>query len=91
MSLSSPLNDPTREEILNYIPDIYKKEEGFKDNFEIALYWFATLWHSGQSSNLYSILCASIYNPGRCATFESDMADNIGAKMLFDVMEYGIT
>lgn len=29
-----------------------------------AIYWFANDYHSGQSSNLYSVLSTSPYSPG---------------------------
>lgn len=29
-----------------------------------AIYWFASDWHGGQSSNLYSVLSTSPYKPG---------------------------
>jgi hypothetical protein len=36
------------------------------DEFDIeaAIYWFATDWHGGQWSNLYSALSTSPYKPG---------------------------
>ena len=69
-------SDPTREEILSVIPSIYKNEEGFADSFEIALYYFASLYHGGQSTNLYSILCNSPYSPGRLENFDSCMEND---------------
>ena len=58
------MNNPTKEELLESIPQIYKDEEGFDTEVEVALYWFATHYHSGKFSHLYSILSTSEYTPG---------------------------
>jgi len=39
-------------------------ETGFKFDVEAAIYWFASDYHSGQWSDLYSILSTSDYYPG---------------------------
>lgn len=31
-----------------------------------AIYWFASDYHGGQASNLYSVLSTSPYSPGMC-------------------------
>ena len=36
----------------------------YEDEAEIAIYWFASRWHGGQTSELYSILSTSPYTPG---------------------------
>lgn len=38
--------------------------EGTDPDIEAAIYWYASDWHSGQSSDLYAVLCASPYTPG---------------------------
>ncbi len=65
--------DPTKSEMLEVIPAIYKSEDGFDIDFEIAAYWFASNYYDGQWSNLYKVLCNSPYSPGRMANFESDI------------------
>lgn len=39
---------------------------GELDDFdrEEAIYWFASDWHGGQDSNLYSVLSTSMFKPG---------------------------
>ena len=58
------LQDPTKDEMFNYLHSLYGNEEGFKDDAEVAIYWFANFYHGGQSSNLYSVLSTSRFNPG---------------------------
>lgn len=56
------MGDPTRGEMLSALA-------GHGDEFEIeeAIYWVASDYHGGQSSNLYAALCASPYKPGACS------------------------
>lgn len=61
------MQDPTYEEMETFLKTltIYEASE-----FDIAcaIYWFSSLWHSGQWSNLYSALSTSPYRPGACET-----------------------
>lgn len=61
------IKDPTKDEMLNYLAKSYGREEGFKDDAEVAMYWFASFYHGGQTSNLYSVLSTSRYHPGPIA------------------------
>lgn len=61
------IKDPSKNEMLNYLSKSYGREEGFADDAEIAMYWFASFYHGGQSSNLYSVLSTSRYRPGPIA------------------------
>ena len=76
------MKDPTRSEMLEYLatidmdPDDFDKEE--------AMYWFAYNWHSGQSSNLYSVLSSSKFKPGSCSN--GPQSDGMG-KYLYDELE----
>ena len=63
----SNLSDPSKDEMLEYLRNSYGNEEGFEDDAEIAMYWFANFYHGGQSSNLYSVLSTSRFSPGRSA------------------------
>ncbi len=57
-------SDPTAEEMREYLVSQYGD---YKDNdvdIEGAIYWFASLYHGGQWSNLYSALSTSEYGPG---------------------------
>jgi len=60
-------DDPSREEMIEHIRKVYGREA---DEFDIeeAIYWFATDYHGGQSSNLYSALSTSEYRPGRMSS-----------------------
>lgn len=59
------IQDPSKEEMLEFLRSQYGKEDGFEDDAEIAMYWFANFHHGGQNSNLYSVLSTSRFNPGR--------------------------
>jgi predicted transcriptional regulator len=55
--------DPSHEEMVEFLKANYRFEH---DDFDIerAIYWFSNIYHGGQSSNLYSVLSTSEYNPG---------------------------
>lgn len=75
------IQDPTKEEMLSYLQKMYGREEGFKDDAEVAIYWFANFYHGGQSSNLYSALSTSRFRPGPIARGpEKDSSE----KMMYD-------
>ena len=61
------VQDPTKDEMFNYLHQMYGNEEGFRDNAEVAVYWFANFYHGGQSSHLYSVLSTSRFHPGPMA------------------------
>ena len=46
----------------------FERENGPDCDMEMAcaLYWIGADWHSGQSSPLYAVLCATGYRPGAC-------------------------
>jgi hypothetical protein len=66
--------DPTRREMVLFLGRRWKREdpESWRDNAEIALYWYAVHYHGGQGSNLYAASCASYFNPGPFSTLESE-------------------
>ncbi len=64
-SLTERIQDPTKEEMFEYLQGIYGNEEGFEGDAEAAIYWFANFNHGGQGSNLYSVLSTSRFRPGR--------------------------
>lgn len=66
------MQDPTREEMLACINA--DGLGGCADEFAIeeAIYWFASDWHGGQGSNLYSVLSTSEFKPGAIATGPED-------------------
>ena len=64
-------SDPTRRELVRAILrefGTYRQDDpdSFRFDLEAAIYWFAARWHSGQWSNLYSVLSMSEYRPGPC-------------------------
>ncbi len=61
------IQDPSKDEMFNYLRQMYGNEEGFRDDAEVAIYWFANFYHGGQSSNLYSALSTSRFSPGQMA------------------------
>jgi hypothetical protein len=66
------MKDPTREEMVKAVIGSFLKNMMSPDelnySLEIAIYWFSHDWHSGISSNLYSVLSTSEYRPGRMET-----------------------
>jgi hypothetical protein len=54
--------DPTRDEMLAHLRATCPYADEF--DTECAIYWFASDYHGGQSSNLYAALCGSEYHPG---------------------------
>jgi hypothetical protein len=77
------MRDPTREEMLGTLQHQFDAE--FEpDEFEIAIYWFAMYWHGGQSSNLYSVLSTSPYNPGPMGRLEGEGET---VQMMFEALE----
>jgi len=57
-------NDPTKEDMLEHTNRCGLCGEP-DDMFDVeaAIYWFASDWHGGQASNLYSALSTSPYKP----------------------------
>jgi hypothetical protein len=81
------LPDPTRNEMLTFLCGFWPYEAEQFDR-EAAIYWFATEWHSGQWSNLYSALSTSPYSPGPIANGREP--DSMGEMLLAELrQEYG--
>jgi hypothetical protein len=59
------MSDPTRKAMLDVLRDY-----GDVDEFDVeeAIYWFASDYHGGQATNLYSVLSTSPYKPGPSTT-----------------------
>lgn len=76
--------DPTKEEMLAFLEIQSCGDEGWQDDAEVAIYWFASFWHGGQSSNLYAALSSSTFSPASIADGpEPDSAE----QMLFQDLE----
>lgn len=83
------MSDPTKVQMYRELISTFKrmlKGEGkseWKFDIESAIYWFASDYHDGQWSNLYSVLSTSDYRPGPMETgLDSD--ENFGAKMMYE-------
>jgi hypothetical protein len=58
------MQDPTHQEMFDFLAQQCAGEEDIRFDIEEAIYWFANDYHGGQGSNLYSSLCTSEYQPG---------------------------
>jgi hypothetical protein len=67
--------DPTIEEMRKTLKSIPFADEHDELDREAAIYWFASEYHGGQGSTLYSALCASPYTPGRLTRDISNEGD----------------
>lgn len=71
------MQDPTAQEMRDFLHAKYAREEFNNFDIEEAIYWFAADYHHGQGSNLYSALCTSKFNPGCSSACSSDMAHDM--------------
>ena len=78
------MRDPTREDMLAVLLPQFPGVEADEGDYEIAMYWFAMYWHGGQSSNLYSVLSTSPYNPGPIGRLEGE---NCLVHHMYDALE----
>lgn len=77
--------DPSKEEMVAFLQNTpYRSEEGFEDSSEVAMYWFASDYHGGQNSNLYSVLSTSPYTPSRINKGGIEGEDDFIAKDLYE-------
>lgn len=85
--LNEGISDPDREEMLQYLKSQFGSEAN-EDDAEVAIYYFASDYHGGQSSNLYSVLSTSPYRPGPISNVESE---GELVKMMYDALvdEFG--
>ena len=79
------MKDPTRKEMEKFLEG--KKKEYDAEDFDIqaAIHYYASEYHSGQSSNLYSALSTSKYKPGRSESGAEDVSDACG--MLYSELQ----
>jgi len=61
------MQDPTADNMRAMLREIYSPHEADDFDIEAAIYWFASHYHGGQWSNLYSALSTSQYRPGPLA------------------------
>lgn len=83
------MQDPTREELdaaLAAFPFISEADDFDKEE---AIYWLASDWHGGQSSNLYSVLSTSEFRPGPFQTGPSGgMAFELFSHLVVFIFEH---
>jgi len=60
--MSYRCNDPTGTEMEKFLEERFNGQYDDFDSAE-AIYWFCSDYHSGQSSNLYSVLSVSDFSP----------------------------
>lgn len=81
--IGSPALDPTLEEMREYLAGAGFYEPmgddgaapecaGLDGDAEAAIWFYASDWHGGQDSNLYSALSCSPYSPGYFSTLEDE-------------------
>ena len=66
------MKDPTHAEMYAFLTSQACGEDDLRFDFEEAIYWFASDYHSGQWSNLYAVLCASEYTPSQLSRAASN-------------------
>ena len=78
-------DDPTKREMLKVLKAFPYYDECDKFDVEAAIYWFASDYHGGQASNLYSALSTSHYRPGSSMSSVEDEGEM--AAMLYEELE----
>lgn len=68
------MQDPTHDEMMSYLRAAWPEMELeiLETDGEVAIYQFAADYHGGQSSNLYSALSTSVFDPGPVWAFDSE-------------------
>lgn len=84
-------NQDLKQEMKDYLKSKFRglddvESEDFNFSMEAAIYWFASDYHSGQNSELYSILSTSDYNPSRLNRGGVKGEDET-IQMLYDALE----
>jgi hypothetical protein len=76
-------SDPTRQEMLDHLTSNFGTED--KWDAEEAIYWFASWYHGGQTSNLYAALSTSPYKTSPLARGIEE--DTLAYEMLNSLIE----
>ncbi len=79
--------DPTKEEMQHVMTKYLGAPEVDEFDYAAAMYWFASDFQGGQSSNLYSALSTSQYNPGPMVSKIED-EDEIAQELYFTLYDY---
>lgn len=65
---TTTLKDPSLDEMTAFL----SRQGADEYDAAVAIYWFASQWHGGQWSNLYSALCSCGFEPGPIARLERE-------------------
>jgi len=88
MESSRVSDDPTKEEMQEFLRQKYHTEDDF--DVEAAIYWFANHYHGGQNSNLYSALSTSEFRPSPMSRGIEDEESELATMMYQDLVDkYG--
>jgi hypothetical protein len=82
------MQDPTRDDMLEFLRQHivpHYAGEDIEFDIEEAIYWFASDYHGGQWSNLYSALCQSPYKPG---ALQSWCGSDIAVELVEDLVSH---
>jgi len=79
--------DPTRKEIIKYLGIHFPMLGATNFDLECSIYWFACHNYDGQSSNLYRVMCESLYHPG---VFEAQPDPDSIAGMFYKTLNEAI-
>lgn len=77
-----------KEELKDYLKKQYENlfdDETIESDGEVAIYYFASDYHDGQSSDLYKILSQSEYKPGPLSTLRNE--GEIAEMMYMDLVQ----
>ena len=65
--------DPTKTEMMRFLKRRYRSlVDGFENEAEVAIWWFANYHYGGQGTNLYEVLSISPYKPGPYSKLEDE-------------------
>lgn len=78
--------DPDKEEMMEFLRRTFGSEFDEFDAEE-AIYFFAEQNHSGQSSNLYSVLSTSSYSPGFIRNLQSMLREDGMSAFMYEALE----
>ncbi len=82
--------DPTQTEMMEKIKhgvrNLVSSFEEVNTDALIAIHWYASQYHGGQDSNLYSVLSNSPYNP-KHRTFRDDMEEYPIVNIMYRILE----
>ncbi len=79
--------DPNREDMHFIMTQLFSAPGLGEDDYEAAMYWFATDFNKGEGSNLDKVLSGSQYNPGPMASKIED-ENELAQELYFSLYDY---